>query len=171
MMQADEKAANRKRLLADELIIVRNSGEIPEIALHNSLYYLTEDREGPRLALEDDEVEALFAAALERAREIVLRDLNPRNRDLSIYRGPVRSMVNWRRLQEFCGRIHRSCPGFRETVARALVEFLETELRDVRSGRRASSVNCSAGELEGYCRELSLPLSALPSGWNKLCRK
>ena len=170
-MRARENVTDRKSLLEDELILVRNSGEIPEIALHGSLYYLTADEDGPRLILEAGEVEALYAAALERAREIVLRDLNPRSRDLPIYRGLARSMVNWRRLQKFCGRINRSCPGFHATVARSLVEFLETELQDVRSGRRASSVNCSAGEMTGYCRELSLPLSALPSGWSELCRK
>lgn len=170
-MQGREKGIERKSLLEDELIIVRNSGEIPEIALHGSLYHLTENEDGPRLTLEEDEVEALYTAALQRAREIVLRDLDPLNRDLPIYRGIARSLVNWRRLQKFCSRINRSCPGFNETVAGSLIEFLEKELGDIRSGRRASSVNCSTSELEGYCRELSLPLSALPSGWPELCRK
>ena len=170
-MQTLIKTIDRKGLLEEECILVRNSGEIPEIALHTSLYYLTEDEDGPRLTLEDKELEALYEAALERAREIVLRDLDPGNRDLCMYRGPARSMVNWRRLQEFCGRINRSCPGFSETVSRSLIAFLEAELRDVRAGRRASSVNCSAGELERFCRELSLQPSSLPSGWADLCRK
>jgi hypothetical protein len=160
---------DRKALLEEELIIVRNSGEIPEIALHSSLFFLTEDEEGPRLRLREDELQALYQEALARAREIVLRDLDPRNRDLRIYRGVARSLVNWQRLQKFCGRISRQCPGFRETVALALLAFLDNELREVRAGKRASSVNCSAGDLEAYCRELSLEISSLPPGWAALC--
>lgn len=161
--------SDRKALLEEELIIVRNSGEIPEIALHASLYFLTEDEEGPRLRLREDELQLLHQAALMRAREIVLRDLDPRNRDLRIYRGVARSLVNWQRLQQFCGRINRNCPGFRETVAQAFLAFLDNEVREVRAGKRVSSVNCSASDLEAYCRELSLELSSLPAGWASLC--
>jgi hypothetical protein len=162
---------DRKSILEDELIIVRNSGEIPEIALHSSLYYLTEDEDGPGLVLQDEELEVLYSAALERAREIVLRDLNPQNRGLALYRGPARSMVNWYRLQKFCARINRPCPGFNKKVAGSLIKFLEAEMRDVGAGRRTSSVNCSAGELEEYCRKLSLHPSLLPSGWSGLCQQ
>lgn len=161
--------SDRKALLEEELIIVRNSGEIPEIALHSSLFFLTEDEEGPRLRLREDELQALYQAALARAREIVLRDLDPRNRDLRIYRGVARSLVNWQRLQKFCGRINRQCPGFREMVARELLAFLDNELREVRTGNRTSSVNCSAGDLEAFCRELSLEVSLLPADWAALC--
>ena len=161
--------SDRKALLEEELIIVRNSGEIPEIALHTSLYFLTEDREGPRLRLREDELQLLHQAALARAREIVLRDLDPRNRDLAIYRGVARSRINWQRLQQFCSRVNRHCPGFRETVAQALLAFLDNEVREVRAGMRVSSVNCCASDLEAYCRELSLELSSLPAGWAALC--
>jgi hypothetical protein len=168
-LMAGTGTSDRETLLEEELIILRNSGEIPEIALHASLYFLTEDEEGPRLSLREDELQLLHQAALERAREIVLRDLDPCNRDLRIYRGVARSRVNWQRLQRFCGRINSQCPGFRETVARALLAFLENELREVRAGKRASSVNCSARDLEAYCRELSVEMTLLPSGWRSLC--
>lgn len=161
--------SDRKALLEEELIIVRNSGEIPEIALHSSLFFLTEDEEGPQLRLREDELQALYQAALARAREIVLRDLDPRNRDLRIYRGVARSLVNWQRLQKFCCRINRQCPGFREMVVRELLAFLGNELREVRAGKRTSSVNCSAGDLEAFCRELSLEVSLLPADWAALC--
>jgi hypothetical protein len=166
---AQTGTSDREALLAEELIILRNSGEIPEIALHSSLYFLTEDAQGPRLTLRENELQLLHRAALARAREIVLRDLDPRNRDLRIYRGVARSVVNWQRLQRFCGRINRQCPGFRKTVARALIAFLENELREVQAGKRVSSVNCSAGELESYCRELLVEVSLLPAGWSSLC--
>lgn len=163
------ETSDRKALLEEELIILRNSGEIPEIALHTSLYFLGEDEAGPRLTLHDDERQLLYQAALARAREIVLRDLDPRNRDLRIYRGLARSMVNWRRLRNFCSRISRECPGFQEQVARALLDFLDNELREVRAGGRASSLNCTAWDLEAFCRELGLEVSSLPQGWACLC--
>ncbi|HBI15374.1 MAG TPA: hypothetical protein DDY20_07660 [Desulfobulbaceae bacterium] len=163
------RTSDRKALLEEELIILRNSGEIPEIALHASLKFLTEDEEGPRLTLREDELHLLHKAALARAMEIVLRDLDPRNRDLRIYRGVARSLVNWQRLQKFCDRINRPCPGFRETVAQALLVFLDNELREVRAGKRASAVNCSASDLEAFCRELSVEMALLPPGWRSLC--
>lgn len=166
-----KETPDRQSILEDELLLVRNSGEIPEIALHASLYYLTGDEDGPKLVLGDEEREALYSAALERAREIVLRDLEPRNRTLPIFRGPARSMANWRRLQDFCARIQRCCPGFNKRVAGALITFLEAEIRDVGEGRKTSSVNCSAGELERYCGVLSLHPSFLPAGWTELCTK
>lgn len=161
--------SDRQALLEEELILVRNSGEIPEIALHSSIYFLTEDEEGPHLSLREEELELLYQAALDRAREIVLRDLEPRNRDLRLYRGVARSRVNWQRLQNFCRRVSRECPCFRETVARELLAFLDNELQEVRAGQRLSSVNCSAADLEAYCRELGLAPSALPAGWASLC--
>jgi hypothetical protein len=166
---SEKRTSDRLALLEEELVIVRNSGEIPEVALHASLYFLSEDPQGPRLKLREDELELLYAAALARAKEIVLRDLDPRNRDLRIYRGIARSLVNWQRLQKFCGRINRPCPEFRETVVPALLAFLENELQEVRTGGRKSSVNCSAKDLEAYCRELSVEKTLLPAGWSCLC--
>ena len=43
----------RTLLLEEELLLVRHSGEIPEVALHASVHYLTEDPEGPGLVLAD----------------------------------------------------------------------------------------------------------------------
>ncbi len=162
---------DREVILADEVLIVRNSGEIPEIALHGSLYYLTGDEDGPRFCLQDHELQSLYDAALARAREIVLRDLDPANRDLRLYRGVARAIVNWRRLQSFCQRIHRDCSGFRETVARALLAFLHQEIKDVTAGGRPSSVNCSATDLHAFFRDLHIPPAALPAGWQGLCRE
>ena len=167
----ETETSEREALLEEEQIILRNSGEIPEIALHSSLYFLSEDVQGPRLELRDDERQLLYRAALTRAQEIVLRDLEPRNRDLRIYRGVARSMVNWRRLRNFCGRISRDCPGFRAEVARALLAFLANEVSEVRAGGRASSVNCGARDLEVFCREVGLEVSSLPEGWASLCRQ
>jgi len=165
------KQDERESILDEEVLIVRNSGEIPEIALHSSLYYLEEDEEGPRFALREEELENLYVAALERAREIVLRDLDPDNRDLRMYRGPARSIVNWQRLQNLSRRINRQSPGFADTVSGALVSYLHREVQDVRASVRVSSVNCSCSQLLSFSEELGLDADSLPAGWESLCRK
>ena len=163
---------DREALIEEETIILRNSGEIPEIALHSSIYYLEEDEEGPGITLAEDELRQLYASALERAREIVLRDLNPDNRDLSIYRGPARSIVNWYRLQSFYNRIGWEChQEFRKKVSQALLFFLERESEDTKKSLRQSSVNCSADDIQSFCYELRLDMNALPQGWKCLCEE
>ena len=165
-MNNDERMA----ILEDEVLLLRDSGEIPEIAYHAALYYLTEDKEGPGLAaLSEQELALLQDAALDRYQEIVLRDLDPDNRDLGIYRGIRRSVYNWQRMQDFCSRLGRDCMFFKKTVARALSEFLDREVADVTSKYRASSVNCSVEQLTGFAAALDCPLERLPDSWRQLC--
>jgi len=160
---------DRLLLLEEEYLIVRYSGEIPEIALHATFYYLCEDPEGPRIALSDEERRGLEDGALKRSREIVLRDLDPGNRDLGLYRGPKRSVYNWRRHQNLCARMCRQDTSFKEVVREALLTFLEQEVEDVSSGSRMSSINCTADELVCFVDELDCSLDSLPSDWHRLC--
>ena len=160
---------DREAILEEEVIILRHSGEIPEVALHSSLYYLEEDDEGPKITLGEEELDLLYDAALARAQEIVLRDLDPINRDQSIYRGPARSIANWHRLQSFCQRINRTCPGFKETVSLALLCFLQKECEDRALSNRLALINCSAEEIRLFCSELSIDPDSLPDGWTRLC--
>lgn len=162
-------ADERSLLLEEELLIVRHSGEIPEIALHSTLYYLQNDPEGPQIELNTEELMALQEATLERSKEIVLRDLNPKNRDLGIYRGIRRSIYNWHRLQAFCRRSGCDCPEFQRTVVDAVRAFLLRELQDVESGERVTSVNCRIDELVDFVRALDCDPETLPSGWQTLC--
>lgn len=159
----------RTLLLEEEYFIVRHSGEIPEIALHATLFYLSGDPEGPQIILNNEELDALQDAALARSREIVLRDLDPENRDLGLYRGVRRSIYNWCRLQAFCQRIGRDCYPFREIVRAALFSLLKQEIQDVTSGGRASSINCSASELADFATVLDCDVDDFPSGWAGLC--
>ena len=160
----------RTLLLEEEYLIVRHSGEIPEIALYSTLFYLSEDPEGPQIILNNEELDVLQEAALARSREIVLRDLDPANRDLGLYRGVRRSIYNWYRLQAFCQRIGRDCYSFRETVCAALLAFLQQEVQDVTSGNRASSINCSASELADFATVLDCDVADFPPGWAEICQ-
>ncbi len=162
---------DRMAILEGEVFMLHDSGEIPEIVLHSTLHFLTSDPEGPQMLLGGEELEMIQDAALERSREIVMRDLDPANRDLGVYRGLRRSIYNWQRMQDFCRRIDRDCSQFKETVRRACVDFVIRELADVRSGSRTSSVNCTANQLLEFADELDLSSGALPAGWQELCSR
>jgi hypothetical protein len=163
-------AEERKELLADEFLLVRHSGEIPEVALHSSLYYLTEDPSGPGIALVAGDLALLKDAVQARYREIILRDLEPENRDKGLYRGLARCLANWQRLRRFCRQEDRDVGEIRHEVAKALQHFIARELEDVLSGSRISCINCSADELRQLAADLYLADDDLLDGWQCLCR-
>jgi hypothetical protein len=103
----------RQELLEDEWLLVRHSGEIPEIALHSAFYYLTEDPNGPRLRLSVEEMQYLRKAATARYQEIIRRDLCYENRELTVYRGVRRAIFNWHRYVAFCERQDIDCHNLR----------------------------------------------------------
>jgi len=155
--------------LADELLIVRHSGEIPEVALHGSLYFLTSAPEGPALVLSETEVRALQEMVVERYREIIARDLDPANRERSFYRGLTRAAVNWRRLQNFCRREGFVTEELRQETRTALLAMLRREAEEVAARLRTPSLNCPAEELQNFAEEVGLVPTELPSGWESLC--
>jgi len=166
LLAGDEKGS----LLADEFLLVRHSGEIPEVALHGSLYYLTEDPAGPGIALAAGDLALLKDAVQARYREIILRDLEPENRDKGLYRGLARCLANWQRLRRFCRREDRDVGEIRQEVAKALQHFIARELEDVLNGSRISCINCSADELRQLADDLYLADDDLPDNWQCLCR-
>jgi hypothetical protein len=163
--------SDREYILEEEWLLVRHSGEIPEVALHASLYYLAEDPEGPKLMLSQEEVDLLQQAALARYQEIILRDLNPDNRDLSLFRGIRRANHNWYRYARFCERSHYDLQAFQSQTMAALGKYLEVELGEVRAGLRAPSINCTADALLTFALALGLDPPSLPQGWQALCEQ
>ncbi len=156
-------------LLAEELLIVRHSGEIPEIAFHSSLYYLCEDPAGPQLTLSQKELDRLRQQAVARYREILLRDLNPENRDATIYRGLKRCIFNWERLGKFCVRQELEIEtALRLEIAEALRCFLRQEADEVRAGLRQSCLNCTREELDAFAKEIGVLPEELPEGIKEL---
>lgn len=154
-------ADKRQQILEDELLMVRHSGEMPEVAYHASLYYLCDDPEGPKLSLSEEEQQQLMKAAQEQYLEIIYRDLNPDNRDLSLYRGIERSFVNWQRLTRFCTRLNQDWHKFRGPVGNALTAFLCLECEEVLSGKAISKLNCTHRELCLFLDELDLDRDTL----------
>lgn len=155
--------------LADELLIVRHSGEIPEVALHGSLYFLTCAPDGPALELTKTEIMALKAMVVERYREIIIRDLEPANRDRSLYRGLARAAINWQRLEKFCQMEGLEIDALRRETETALLNFLQRETTEVAAATRTSSINCLAEELRAFAQAIQLSPTELPPGWESLC--
>jgi len=162
-------SADFENEIENEWYVVRHSGEIPEVVLCSSLYYLAEDRNGPCGELNSAQIRRLVEAAGLRYREIVLRDLSHENRGTPVYRGIKRSIINWGRYETFCKR-QRVDPTFlRHETAAALLIFLAEEVAEVLDGSRASSINCTFGELRTFAARLGLALSILPRGTADIC--
>jgi hypothetical protein len=155
--------------LSDELLIVRHSGEIPEVALHGSIFFLSRDPAGPGIELGREELRHLKEMAAARYREIIRRDLDPENRGHRQYRGVARCIVNWRRMRKFCRREKMATASFGTEIAAALVFLLEQELAEIAAGQRTASLNCSARELYLFSRELGIDSADLPAGWRRIC--
>ena len=161
----------REALLAEETLIILHSGEIPEIAFHSSLYYLTEDPDGPLLRLAAEEIAPLLQAASRRYREIILRDLTPENRAKRIYRGLARAAANWQRWLAFCQRQDLDPASIREAAAAALSNILAQEVSEAAAGKDVPCLNCSVAVLEELAVSLGLGPADLPEGWRELCEE
>lgn len=154
----------------NEWFVVRHSGELPEVALHASLYFLTEAEDGPRLTLAEHHLRELQLAALERYREIILRDLRLENRDTTIYRGVKRAIINFQRYQRFCRRQGLMVePGFVRDAAELFSALLAAEVAEVTSGLRETAINCSFDELECFAVEVGIAAGSLPAGLEAIC--
>ncbi len=161
--------AERLEMLDDEWLIIRNSGEIPEITYHSSLYFLTDDPVGPGLLLVKEEIRVLQSAAVERYEEIILRDLLLENYHKTIYRGIRRSIYNLERYQQFCTRQGMEWQGFQETVAQQLLLFLG-------QGRLAAGkelpllfLNCTFAQLLSFSDECGVARERLPDDAAHYC--
>jgi hypothetical protein len=161
--------SDRRSWIEDEVFAIRQSGEMPEVALHTAFFFLQEDPEGPRLRLTPKEMHLLKDAVEQRYVRILMRDLNPRLRDRSLYRGLARAMANWQRLERFCEGEHRDAAAHRKSAAEALLAFLTVEEKDIAAGRPPATVNCTVSELETFARTLGLRPSDLPQDWKRVC--
>ena len=161
---------DKETLIAEEAFVVLHSGEIPEVTFHEALYHLREDAEGPCLQLNSDDVLPLKLAVVNRYRAIILRDLDPENRDKSICRGLARCIANWQRMTNFCTREKMDFSVIKTETSEALQCFLQQETADVESKKRSSCINCCQAEIEELAMSLlGLAVEDLPEGWRVLC--
>jgi len=157
-------------LLEDEWYHVRYSGEIPEVALHSSIHFLTEDSEGPGIHLDEKAHHYLQGAVVSRYREIILRDITPENKETNIYRGVLRTIANWRRLKRFCHRHELSYGGVKDEIARQLLVFLENEIEERHGNKGSTSLNCSFVDLDSFAAELDVSLASFQDKLKTICQ-
>ena len=62
----------RQDLIEDEAFMLADGGEMPEVAFHSAVYYLTEDEEGPCLELTEEDI-ALLKGEIDPEKEILVR--------------------------------------------------------------------------------------------------
>jgi hypothetical protein len=155
-------------LLDDELLIIENGGEMPEVTLHGCLHFLNKDPEGPQCTFADQDLHRLRQAVVEGYRKIIIRDLTLANRGKGHYRGLARSVVNWQRLSRYCRREGFDPSRVAAEVCNLLERFVAVEHAEVRRGERASCINCSTTELLALCEEVGLDPARLPEGWQGL---
>jgi hypothetical protein len=159
----------RDELLADEWLMVRHSGEIPEITFHSSLHYLTQESDGPGLSLTEEELARLKDAAVQRYQEIILRDIRVENVHKTIYRGVRRTLYNWQRCKAFTLRQSIDCGTFQETAAQTLLDFLEQGVSAAGKTIAVHFINCSADQLIELGEELGLAVEQYPPDFAQFC--
>ncbi len=162
------EGVSRQELIADEAFMLADGGEMPEVAFHSAVYYLTEDEDGPGLELEEEDVAILKEAVVQRYRAIVLRDLCPANKTKSIYRGLERSAANWLRLKLYAARENIDLTPIQREAAQALLNFLQHEYDAVIHQGEESCVNCSQQRLIAYAKSLGVVLDSEVTHWRKL---
>lgn len=149
-------------LVEDEWYAVRFSGEIPEVAYHGAVFHLTEAPSGPRVELNRTQRDLLLEAVSQRYLEITIRDLLPENKTSGAYRGLKRSYINWQRFIVFCKRFGIDDSHHRDTVSRALTNFLEHEAGLVHTAEIVTALNCSFSELLDFTQLLGLTPTVIP---------
>lgn len=160
---------NIKNILQEEVMMIEHSGEMPEVAFYESLYFLAEDPDGPGIRLDHHDQLPMKEAVIRRYMFIILRDLNPKNRKKSIYRGIKRSIINWERLKKYSRKEDLDIEEARKRTAQSLLSFLEQERRDVTEKGTASSLNCTRKELRDFATDLGLVKDEMVNGWELLC--
>ncbi len=159
---------SRQELIADEVFMLTDGGEMPEVAFHSAVYYLTKDADGPGLELTEEDVAVLKGAVVQRYKAIVLRDLCPGNKHKSIYRGLERSAANWQRLQLYAEQEDIDLSAIKKQTGQALLDFLKHEYDAVICQGQESCVNCSRDRLIAYAKSLGIILDRDIAQWRHL---
>ncbi len=158
-------------LIENEWYTVRYSGEIPEIAYNSAIFFLTISADGPRVELSESQTLMLKEAALERYKEIVVRDLEPQNFDKTVYRGIGRSICNYTRFCDFCARQKLDRSGVRSSASVALFTHLKLEAEQLKNKVSCVSFNCTYKELIGFAAELGVELQPEFESLQVLCQQ
>lgn len=141
--------------LEDEALLIETSGEMPEVALAESLLHL-----GP---VSPQEESCLRGAVARGYLRIIARDLAPANLGASHFRGLERALANYLRLQGFLAKVQGGLdPATRAGLAGKLEGYLGAERESILAGRLYAT--CRAEDVSRLIRALSLD----PEPWSGL---
>jgi hypothetical protein len=136
--------------LEDEALLIEHAGEMPEVALAESLHLLGE--------LRGEDLLCLRAACARAYLRSIKRDLDPANIGSPAYRGLERARTNLARLQNFLAGLGAEISETeRKGLAAALVEFLNAEQNALKKGRAYAA--SPAGEVRSLAQTLHLGLT------------
>jgi len=150
---------SRESYLQQEVDWIENSGEMPEVAFYEALYYLTEEEDGPKLILTSSDIKRLENAVVNRYKTIILRDLEFANRRSTIFRGLKRAIINYDRLKKYQKRKNRIDPGMKKEIGHSLLEYIRCECEDISDKRYYRTINCTIEELEQFAEELGVNIA------------
>lgn len=148
--------------LEDEAWLIETSGEMPEVALHESLHHLGE--------VAPSELDCLRGAVVRAYLRLLARDLDHANLSLPHFRGLERAWQNWLRLGGFWARLGWSWPeGLTAQARLALARHLDAEAAALAAGRAYASASLET--VTGLARELGLDLAPWREALAELSRK
>ena len=157
---------SRESYLQQEVDWIENSGEMPEVAFYESLYYLTEEKEGPKLILTLSDIRLLEDAVVNRYKTIILRDLEFANIRSVIFRGLKRAIINYKRLKRYQKKKNLVDNGLKKEIGCSLIEYIRRECSEISDKRHYRTINCTREELEQFAEELGVNISP---EYNDIC--
>ena len=136
--------------IEEEATLIRlQGGEMPEVALFDSLETLSHDNISPT----EEELRVLKAAVLDRYKDIVRRDLDPENQTRDLFRGPARARTNLKRLTLFAEKQGLPFEDFYSETAERLISYLKLEASAIAAGRAFNTLGLERRELETFLSE------------------
>ena len=136
----------RSEVIDEADIILLQGGEMPEVAMYESLEQLK--REGRILV--EEELDALRQAVFGRYRDIIFRDLRLENLTESIFRGPKRAWINLGRLISFSEKYGLDYKDLLAEVGGMLVHYLKVEDEAAASGRTYNTLGMDRVDIEAF---------------------
>jgi hypothetical protein len=160
--------ASKKQYLTEETEWIVESGEIPEVAFHEAVFYLTKSKKGPALKLTSADIKLLEKAVINRYKTIILRDLNCKNIGTPVFRGIKRSIINYKRLKKYQAQKNIKNNNLKKEIIRLLTEYMDQECREISENRFYRTINCTRRELEAFTEEVGADIDP---AWMDLCFK
>ncbi|MEA3280520.1 MAG: hypothetical protein U9Q38_07970 [Thermodesulfobacteriota bacterium] len=152
------KMNSSESFVQEEAEWIEESGETPEVAFYEAVFYLTEKEDGPKLTLSPSDIKLLEDAVIYRYKIIILRDLDYTNTKSPVFRGMKRAIINYERLKKYQSRKNRVVSGRKEKTGLSLVEYMDRECRAISKGRLYRTINCGRIELEKFSKELGVDI-------------